>query len=82
MFYEGSEGDDTIRLLNETTVETVVQLFIGDIDQKSLKRKSAAKNSDKGMISGYSKENKTPETTNVKMGFSLEHLDLSELRGC
>ena len=33
------------------------------------------------MISGYSKENKVPETTNVKIDFSLENLDLSELRG-
>ena len=33
------------------------------------------------MISGYSKGNKAPETTNVKIDFSLENLDLSELRG-
>ena len=33
------------------------------------------------MISGYSKGNKVPEITNVKIDFSLENLDLSELRG-
>ena len=33
------------------------------------------------MISGYSKGNKAPETTNVKIDFSWENLDLSELRG-
>ena len=33
------------------------------------------------MISGYNKGNKAPETTNVKIDFSLENLDLSELRG-
>ena len=32
------------------------------------------------MISGYSKGNKASETTNVKIDFSLENLDLSELR--
>ena len=62
-------------------VETVVQLSKGDIDKESLERKSVAKNSDTGMISSYGKENKTPETTNVKIDFSLENLDLSELRG-
>ena len=36
---------------------------------------------DIGMISGYSKGNKVPEITNVKIDFSLENLDLSELRG-
>ena len=34
-----------------------------------------------GVISGYSKGNKVPETTNVKIDFSLENLDLSELKG-
>jgi hypothetical protein len=33
------------------------------------------------MISSYSKVNRDPETTNVKIDFSLENLDLSELRG-
>ena len=33
------------------------------------------------MISGYSKGNKAPETTNVKIDFSWENLKLSELRG-
>ena len=33
------------------------------------------------MISGYNKGNKAPETTNVKIDFSMENLDLSELRG-
>ncbi len=36
---------------------------------------------DIGMISGYCKGNKVPEITNVKIDFSLENLDLSELRG-
>ena len=66
---------------NTVHVETVVLLSKGDIDKESLERKSVAKNSDTGMISSYGKENKTPETTNVKIDFSLENLDLSELRG-
>ena len=33
------------------------------------------------IISGYRKGNKAPETTNVKIDFSLENLDLSELKG-
>jgi len=62
-------------------VETVVQLSKGDIDRVSLERKSVVKASDTGMISGYSKGNKASETTNIKIDFSLENLDLSELRG-
>ena len=62
-------------------VETVVQLSKGDIDNGSSERSDAVKAGDFGMISGYSKGNKVPETTNVKIDFSLENLDLSELRG-
>lgn len=36
---------------------------------------------DMGMISGYSKGKKVHETTNVKIDFSLENLDMSELKG-
>ena len=68
-------------LESEATVETVVQLSKGDIDRDSSERKSIAKTDDIGMISGYNKGNKAPETTNVKIDFSLENLDLSELRG-
>jgi len=62
-------------------VETVVLLSKGDVDRGSSESKSAAKAGNTGMISGYSKGNKAPETTNVKIDFSLENLDLSELRG-
>ena len=62
-------------------LETVVQLSKGDINQDSSERNSVAKNSHTGMISSYSKGNRDPETTNVKIEFSLENLDLSELRG-
>ncbi|MBP5158896.1 MAG: 23S rRNA (uracil(1939)-C(5))-methyltransferase RlmD [Lachnospiraceae bacterium] len=62
-------------------VETVVQLSKGDINKGSLERKSVEKAGDTGIISGYSKGNKAPETTNVKIDFSLENLDLSELKG-
>ena len=62
-------------------METVVQLSKGDIDRDSSDRKSIAKTDDIGMISGYNKGNKASETTNVKIDFSLENLDLSELRG-
>ena len=62
-------------------VETVVELSKGDIDRDSSEKKSIAKTDDIGMISGYNKGNKAPETTNVKIDFSLENLDLSELRG-
>ena len=73
---ENLEGWD-----KEKTDETVVQLSKGDIDRDSSERKSIAKTDDIGMISGYNKGNKAPETTNVKIDFSLENLDLSELRG-
>ncbi len=62
-------------------VETVVQLSKEDINKGSSEKSDAVKAGDFGMISGYSKENKVPETTNVKIDFSLENLDLSELRG-
>ncbi|MBO6259395.1 MAG: 23S rRNA (uracil(1939)-C(5))-methyltransferase RlmD [Lachnospiraceae bacterium] len=62
-------------------VETVVQLSKGDINRDSSERKSTVKAGDMGMISGYSKGKKMPETTNVKIDFSLENLDLSELKG-
>jgi len=58
-----------------------VQLSKGDIDRGNAERKSAAKTRDTGMISSYSKGNRDPETTNVKIDFSLENLELSELRG-
>ncbi|SFU74904.1 23S rRNA (uracil(1939)-C(5))-methyltransferase RlmD [Butyrivibrio sp. INlla21] len=62
-------------------VETVVQLSKGNINKGSSERSDAVKAGDFGVISGYSKGNKAPETTNVKIDFSLENLDLSELRG-
>ena len=68
-------------LLNNEHDETVVQLSKGDIDGDALERKSAARTGDTGTISTYSKGNKAPEKTNVKIDFSLENLDLSELRG-
>ncbi len=68
-------------LLKRNDVETVVQLSKGDIDRDNSERKSIAKTDDIGMISGYNKGNKAPETTNVKIDFSLENLDLPELRG-
>ena len=75
-------GEDMkLSLDNSNNVETVVQLSKGDIDRDSSERKSIAKTDDIGMISGYNKGNKAPETTNVKIDFSLENLDLSELRG-
>ena len=46
-----------------------------------MERKNVAKASDIGIVSGYSKGSKAPETTNVKIDFSLENLDMSELRG-
>lgn len=64
-----------------TDMETVVQLSKGDIDRGCLERKSVVKAGDTGVMSGYSKGNKVPETTNVKIDFSLENLDLSELKG-
>ena len=59
----------------------MVQLSKGNINKGSSEKSDAVKVGDFGMISGYSKENKVPETTNVKIDFSLENLDLSELRG-
>jgi len=59
----------------------VVQLSKGDINGHVSSEKKAVKSEASEMISGYSKGNKTPETTNVKIDFSLENLDLSELRG-
>lgn len=59
----------------------MVQLSKGNINKESFEKSDAVKVGDFGMISGYSKENKVPETTNVKIDFSLENLDLSELRG-
>ena len=64
-----------------THIETVCLLSKGDIDKGSSGRSDAIKVGDFGVISGYSKGNKAPETTNVKIDFSLENLDLSELRG-
>ena len=58
-----------------------MQLSKGDINNGSSERSDAVKAGDFGMISGYSKGNKASETTNVKIDFSLENLDLSELRG-
>ncbi len=63
------------------TGETVVQLSKGDINNGSSGRSDAVKTGNIGMIDGYSKGNKAPETTNVKIDFSLENLDMSELRG-
>ncbi len=62
-------------------IETVVQLSKGNINRDSSERKSAVRTGDMGVISVYSKGNKVPETTNVKIDFSLENLDLSELKG-
>ena len=59
----------------------MVQLSKGNINKGSSEKSDAVKAGDFGMISGYRKENKVPETTNVKIDFSLENLDLSELRG-
>ena len=68
-------------MLKRNDVETVVQLSKGNINRDRSERKSAVKAGDIGIISGYSKGNKVPEITNVKIDFSLENLDLSELRG-
>ena len=62
-------------------VETVVQLSKGDIDGYVSREKKDAKSETSETINGYRKGNKVPETTNVKIDFSLENLDLSELRG-
>ncbi len=69
------------RLINDITVETVVQLSKGDIDKEGSLRKNAAHADVSENISVYSKVNKTSETTNVKIDFALENLDMSELRG-
>ena len=47
--------------------ETVVCLSKEDVDRGSSVRKSAAKNENNGMLSGKGKENREPETTNVKI---------------
>lgn len=52
----------------------MVQLSKGDIDKGSSGRSDAIKAGDFGVISGYSKGNKAPETTNVKIDFSLKTL--------
>ena len=44
-------------------------------------KKKAVKSEASEIISGYRKGNKSPEITNVKINFSLENLDLSELKG-
>ena len=62
-------------------VETVVQLSKGDIDGHVSSEKKAVKSEASEIISGYRKGNKAPETTNVKIDFSLDNLDLSELKG-
>jgi len=80
VFYNGQTIEE-IRWDKENTVETVVQLSKGNINKGSSEKSDAVKAGDFGMISGYSKENKVPETTNIKIDFSLENLDLSELRG-
>ena len=72
---------DLVPLEKLMTLESVVQLSKGDIDRGSSERSDAVKAGNFGMISGYSKGNKASETTNVKIDFSLENLDLSELRG-
>lgn len=61
--------------------ETVVLLSKGDIDKGNSERSVAVKAGDGRRINGYSKENNAPETMNVKVDFSLEDLDLSELKG-
>lgn len=66
---------------NTQHMETVVYLSKGDINGHVSSEKKAVKSEDSEIISGYSKGNKVPETTNVKIDFSLENLDLSELRG-
>ena len=58
-----------------------MQLSKGDIDKNGSSIKNAEHSNASGNISGYSKGNKAAETTNVKIDFSLENLDLSELKG-
>ena len=60
-------------------IETVV-IFPGGTSTVAAQRdKNAAKTNDTGMISGYSKGNKAPETTNVKIDFSWENLKRKRL---
>lgn len=66
---------------NTQHVETVVQLSKGDIDGHVSSEKKAVKSEDSEIISGYRKGNKAPETTNVKIDFSLDNLDLWKLKG-
>ena len=61
-------------------METVAQLSKGDIDGHVSSEKKAVKSEASEIMSGYRKGNKAPETTNVKIDFSLDNLDLSELR--
>ena len=68
-------------MLKRNDVETVVQLSKGDINGHVSSEKKAVKSEGSEIISGYSKGNKAPETTNVKIDFSLDNLDLSELKG-
>ena len=62
-------------------VETVVQLSKGDIDKRNSVRKGATNAGNPRIVNGYSRENTISETTDVKIDFSLENLDLSELKG-
>lgn len=64
-----------------THVETVVRLSKGDIDGHVSSEKKAVKSEASEIISGYRKGKKALETTNVKIDFSLDNLDLSELKG-
>lgn len=68
-------------LRNENDVETVVQLSKGDIDKRNSIRKGATNADDSMIVNGYSREKTVSETTDVKIDFSLENLDLSELKG-
>ena len=72
---------EDIHVIVSRHVETVVQLSKGDINGHVSSEKKAVKSEASEIISGYRKGNKAPETTNVKIDFSLENLDLSELRG-
>ena len=76
-----TEGGGHLYPVSNAFLETVVQLSKGDINGHVLSEKKAVKSEASEIISGYRKGNKAPETTNVKLDFSLENLDLSELRG-